>query len=118
MVAKAKALKEAAMDRPGSSGNEGGPSEDVSENEADNREPSLSSRAVVRGAESLQDGASSITHVDDTLPDDKADHTKDHGMTDDGNSDDGEVAQGAANSELGKMPDDDNADDDQPATQP
>jgi len=37
MVAKAKALKEAAMARPGSSGNEGSPSEDVSENEADNR---------------------------------------------------------------------------------
>jgi ABC-type transport system involved in Fe-S cluster assembly fused permease/ATPase subunit len=36
-VAKAKALQEAAMDRPGSSGNEASPSEDVSENEADNR---------------------------------------------------------------------------------
>lgn len=37
MVAKAEALQKAAMERPGSSGNEGGPSEDVSENEADSR---------------------------------------------------------------------------------
>jgi hypothetical protein len=37
MVAKANALQKAAMERPGSSGNEGGPSEDVSENEADSR---------------------------------------------------------------------------------
>lgn len=36
-VAKANALREAAMDRPGSSGNEASPSEDVSENEADAR---------------------------------------------------------------------------------
>lgn len=36
MVAKAKALKEAAMDRPGSSGADGSPSEDASENEGDN----------------------------------------------------------------------------------
>ena len=37
MVAKAEALQKAAMERPGSSGNEGGPSEDVSENETDSR---------------------------------------------------------------------------------
>lgn len=36
MVAKANALQKAAMERPGSSGNEGGLSEDVSENETDN----------------------------------------------------------------------------------
>ena len=37
MTMKAKALKDAVMARPGSSGNEGPPSEDMSENEGDNR---------------------------------------------------------------------------------
>ncbi len=63
MVAKAKALKEAIMARPGSSGNEGSPSEDVSENEADNRSSTtlatLASKALVRGAESYRDSSSS-----------------------------------------------------------
>jgi len=81
MAAKAKALKEAAMARPGSSGNEGSPSEDVSENEADNRSgsstlvtPSLVSKALAHNAETLRDGASSISGstddenaVDDSL---------------------------------------------------
>ena len=65
MVAKANALQKAAMERPGSSGNEGGPSEDVSENEADNRSsttlaPSLSAKAVVKAAESLRTDASNL----------------------------------------------------------
>jgi ABC-type glutathione transport system ATPase component len=65
MVAKAQALKEASMDRPGSSGNEGSqgsPSEDVSENEADTKtlvNANIASRAVVKAAESLMDGSSS-----------------------------------------------------------
>jgi ABC-type glutathione transport system ATPase component len=37
MTKKAQALQDAVMARPGSSGNEGPPSEDVSENEGDNR---------------------------------------------------------------------------------
>lgn len=57
MVAKAQALKEASIDRPGSSGNEGSPSEDVSENEADGSKTlvnaSLASRSVVRAAEAF-----------------------------------------------------------------
>lgn len=65
MVAKANALQAAVMDRPGSSGNEGGPSEDVSENEADSRNstvlvPNLASKALVQGAEGLQDGDSTL----------------------------------------------------------
>ena len=64
MVAKANALREAAMDRPGSSGNEDGPSEDVSENEADDRggatfiapsSTSLSTRALLHATEQLHD---------------------------------------------------------------
>lgn len=67
MVAKAKALKEASIDRPGSSGNDGSPSEDVSENEADNKSiattlvnhSTSASRALVHGAESYRDLSSS-----------------------------------------------------------
>jgi ABC-type glutathione transport system ATPase component len=80
MAAKAKALKEAAMARPGSSGNEGSPSEDVSENEGENRRsstlvtPSLASRALVRAAESFRDAASTDgSHIDDNSGDDKLD---------------------------------------------
>jgi ABC-type glutathione transport system ATPase component len=93
-LAKANALREAAMERPGSSGNEGSPSEDVSENEADNRSSatlvthSLASQALVRAAEeSLRDGSSSITNVDDN--DDRADNAKpDHGTAGSEHSDD------------------------------
>jgi ABC-type glutathione transport system ATPase component len=65
MVAKANALQKAAMERPGSSGNEGGPSEDVSENEADNRSsttlaPSLSTKAVIKTAENLRADVSNL----------------------------------------------------------
>jgi hypothetical protein len=67
MVAKANMLREAAMERPGSSGNEGGPSEDVSENEADLRSGatsvapsniSLATRALLRATEQVRDGDS------------------------------------------------------------
>lgn len=83
MAAKAKALKEAAMARPGSSGNEGSPSEDVSENEGDNRSsstlvtPSLAPRALVRAAESFRDAASTDgSHFDDHSGDDKLENDK------------------------------------------
>ena len=79
-VAKANALREAAMDRPGSSGNEGGPSEDVSESEADTRGgnalvgPSLASRALVRAAGNLRDSTPSIAGSNvDTLVDERGD---------------------------------------------
>lgn len=80
-VAKANALREAAMDRPGSSGNEGGPSEDVSESEADPRSngnglggPSLASRALVRAAENMRDSTPSVTGSNvDTLVDERGD---------------------------------------------
>lgn len=80
-VAKANALREAAMDRPGSSGNEGGPSEDVSESEADPRTsgnglgaPSLASRALVRAAENMRDSTPSVTGSNvDTLVDERGD---------------------------------------------
>ena len=56
MVEKANALQKAAMERPGSSGNEEGASGDVSENEADNRSsttlaPSLSNKGAFHAAE-------------------------------------------------------------------
>jgi hypothetical protein len=65
MVEKANALQKAAMERPGSSGNEEGASGDVSENEADNRSsttlaPSLSAKAVVRAAEGLRTDSSNM----------------------------------------------------------
>lgn len=65
MVAKANALQKAAMERPGSSGNEEGASGDVSENEADNRSsttlaPSLTPQAVNRAAEGLRADASNL----------------------------------------------------------
>ena len=80
-VAKANALREAAMDRPGSSGNEGGPSEDVSESEADPRTggnalggPSLASRALVRAAENMRDSTPSVAGSNvDTLVDERGD---------------------------------------------
>ena len=78
MAAKAKALKEAVMARPGSSGNEGSPSEDVSENEGDTRSgstlvtSSLGSRALARAAETYRDTASSdSSHSDENSGDDK-----------------------------------------------
>ena len=68
MVEKANALQKAAMERPGSSGNEEGASGDVSENEADNRSsttlaPSLSTKAVVRAAEGLRTDASTLEEM-------------------------------------------------------
>jgi hypothetical protein len=74
MVAKAKALKEAAENRPGSAGNEGSP--DLSENEADNRSgttlviPSHASDTLVLTAETLRDVASSISGSEDNVGDD------------------------------------------------
>lgn len=67
MVAKANALQKAAMERPGSSGNEGGPSEDVSENEADNR--TLAQSREFQHDESALGVASpsAESHADDTL---------------------------------------------------
>jgi ABC-type multidrug transport system ATPase subunit len=78
MVAKANALQKAAMERPGSSGNEGGgASEDVSENEADNRSsttlaPSLTAKAVSKAALNLRNETSNL---EDSLllGDDKSD---------------------------------------------
>ena len=62
-MAEAKALAEAAMERPSSSGNDGLPSEDVSENEAEARlgnptsaVPNLASEALVRSAGNLEQG--------------------------------------------------------------
>jgi len=78
MAAKAKALKEAVMARPGSSENEGSPSEDVSENEGDNRSgstlvtPSHGSSALVRAAETYMTAASiDDSHSDENSGDDK-----------------------------------------------
>jgi ABC-type multidrug transport system ATPase subunit len=80
MAAKAKALKEAVMARPGSSGNEGSPSEDVSETEGDNRSgstlvtPSHGSNALVRAAETYRTAASiDDSHSDENSGDDKMD---------------------------------------------
>lgn len=72
-AAKAKALKDAVMaPRPGSSGNEGSLSEDVSETEGDNRSssttlvtPSLGSRSLVHAAETYD------SHSDENSGDDK-----------------------------------------------
>lgn len=63
MVAKAKALTEAVMDRPGSSGNEGGPSEDVSENEGDTSLRMMASKASLERNDAIKDNASDITHI-------------------------------------------------------
>ncbi len=74
MAVKAKALKDAVMARPGSSGNEGSPSEDVSENEGDNRSgstlvtPAHGSNALVHAAEAFKTGAS----VDDSNSDENS----------------------------------------------
>lgn len=72
MVAKANALREAAMERPGSSGNEEGASEDVSENEGDHQpgtsvsSDSLATQALRRASEHLRatraKGSSSEEH--------------------------------------------------------
>ncbi|KUJ21987.1 uncharacterized protein LY89DRAFT_608651 [Mollisia scopiformis] len=81
-VAKAKALQEAAMARPGSSGNEGSPSEDVSENEADNRSsstlvtPSLASKALVHAAESFRDRDAGSSSDGSNFGDDKHEDAK------------------------------------------
>ena len=57
MVAEANALQKAVMDRPGSSGIEGGASEDVSENEVDPQYgATLASRAVTRTTEGGPEG--------------------------------------------------------------
>lgn len=71
-VAKANALKKAVMDRPGSSGNEGGPSEDVSENEADGRsQTGLLDPSVPRGAVAGTSVAgSNVDTLVDELPED------------------------------------------------
>lgn len=61
-VAKAKALQDAVTTRPGSSGNEGSPSEDVSENEGDNRSATLvgiASKTLIRGTKTYRDDSSS-----------------------------------------------------------
>lgn len=62
-VAKAKALQDAVTTRPGSSGNEGSPSEDVSENEGDNRSSAtlvgIASKALTRGSNKYTDDSSS-----------------------------------------------------------
>lgn len=62
-VAKAKALQEAVTTRPGSSGNEGSPSEDVSENEGDNRSSAtlvgIASKSTTRGTKHYGDDSSS-----------------------------------------------------------
>jgi hypothetical protein len=83
MVAKANALQKAVMDRPGSSGNEGGASEDVSENEAETRSsttlvPSLASRALIHATEGLQDGDSSMqgSQASDLMEFDRSDDRK------------------------------------------
>ncbi|KAF8854696.1 hypothetical protein BDZ45DRAFT_706449 [Acephala macrosclerotiorum] len=107
-VAKAKALQEAAMDRPGSSGNEGSPSEDVSENEADNRSsttlvtPSLASKAFVRAAESLRDRDAGSSIDGSNFGDDKQDDTKsEHSTRDEVNPSHGKhcIAQFPVNNE-------------------
>ncbi|RDL39683.1 Uncharacterized protein BP5553_04023 [Venustampulla echinocandica] len=80
-VAKANALREAAMDRPGSSGN-GGPSEDSSESEADARStntlsiPAPASR-VDGAAENPRGAGSSVTGSNvDTLVDDASEYAR------------------------------------------
>lgn len=99
-VAKAKALQEAAMDRPGSSGNEGSPSEDVSENEADNRSsttlvtPSLASKALVHAAESLRDRDAGSSIDGSSFSDDKQDDVKsEHSTRDEADPSYGKVGQ-------------------------
>jgi hypothetical protein len=78
MVAKANALQKAALERPGSSGNEGGPSEDVSENEAESRRLGVASRPLIHSTAGRQDSSSSTSRsqADDTLEDDRADEGK------------------------------------------
>lgn len=64
MMAKAKALKDAIMTRPTSSGNEGSPSEDVSENEGGGDSHSttlatLASKALAQKPEAYRTNSSS-----------------------------------------------------------
>jgi ABC-type glutathione transport system ATPase component len=65
MAVKAKALKDAVMARPGSSGNEGSPSEDVSSTLVT---PAHGSNALVHAAEAFKTGAS----VDDSNSDENS----------------------------------------------
>ncbi|KAL2075784.1 hypothetical protein VTL71DRAFT_727 [Oculimacula yallundae] len=62
-IAKAKALQDAVTTRPGSSGNEGSPSEDVSDNEGDNRSSAtlidITSKTLANGAKKYGDDSSS-----------------------------------------------------------
>lgn len=79
-VAKANALREAAMDRPGSSGN-GGPSGDSSESEADSRSTNTLSIPVpaptASGAAANPRGAGSVTESNvDTLVDDSSEYAR------------------------------------------
>ncbi|KAK0113195.1 hypothetical protein ONS95_014892 [Cadophora gregata] len=92
-VAKAKALQEAVTTRPGSSGNEGSPSEDVSENEGDNRSSAtlvgIASKSMMRGAKNYGDDSSSS---DDSNYGDVSTHGKNDG---DDKSTDGRVGEEA-----------------------
>jgi hypothetical protein len=77
-VAKANALREAALARPGSSGNEGVPSGDVSESEMDARSgtgpvgPSPASRDVSHITDARATGSSVAGSNHETLVDDEA----------------------------------------------
>lgn len=84
MVAKAEALQKAAMERPGSSGNEGGPSEDVSENEAESR--TLAQSRELQHPLSTAESAMDIASPDD---DSHVDHTLHDSTSDEENSDRG-----------------------------
>ena len=78
MTMKAQALKDAVMARPGSSGNEGSPSEDVSENEGDNQSgltlvtPSHGSSTLVHGADAYQTAVSVEDSQEENSGDDKS----------------------------------------------
>lgn len=95
MVAKAEALQKAAMERPGSSGNEGGLSEDVSENEADNR-------TLAQSGELLHPQSAARSAMDAGSPtgDSQADNTLQGSISDDDSSD-----------RSSNLPDDSNIDD-------
>jgi hypothetical protein len=92
MVEKANALQKAAMERPGSSGNEEGASGDVSENEADNRSsttlaPSLTAKAVVRASEGLRTDESTMEELLMLEDNNSADFDVDQTRSVDGNPD-------------------------------
>jgi hypothetical protein len=82
MVAKAEALQKAAMERPGSSGNEGGPSEDVSENETDSR--TLAQSRELQHPLSI---AESTLDIASPAGDSEVDHTLQEITSDEENSD-------------------------------